>query len=137
MFIILVLFCFSFCFFSCENFLQGGTLKKELEDAISYSKAEKTSVRINVETTAYGDISPASVILLKEESVKIEFIKKTECDFYEWIVLDSSTKTSLDEKFFKLGDTTLESYKDGLDKLSVTLTLTKNYIPNIEIYPRC
>ncbi len=138
--------------FSCKNFLSGASLKEDLEKAIEYAKAPKTNVKIDVGSTVYGDVSPTSAVLIENESVDIEFIKKTECSFYKWVSYDSNGN-ELEDNVLEIKPFVLEDGKkkylyknessvlyeitlNGLEKYSIEVTLNR-VIPDIEIKPRC
>ena len=76
---LLLLFCFSLI--SCKNFLDGSSIKKELDGVIAYEKAFKTSVRIMVDTSDYGDIYPPEAALIKGDALEITFTKKKDAVF--------------------------------------------------------
>lgn len=131
-FYISILFLLLFLLFSCKNFLNGASLKEDLEKAIDYAKAPKASVVIKA--SGHGDVFPDKAVLIKGESVDIEFIINNESEFLEWVCrADTEYEMSELVKFSKEENTTMAS---GVKKYNVTVTL-KEVIPEIEIQPRC
>ena len=132
--VLLLLFCFSLL--SCKNFLDGSSIKKELDGVIAYEKAFKTSVRIMVDTSDYGDIYPPEAALIKGDALEITFTKKKDAVFKKWVCY-SSDLSQIIEDAVTFTEESKQSFDSGLTQYKVKAVLNKDDLSDIVIKPKC
>ena len=132
--VLLLLFCFSLI--SCKNFLDGSSIKKELDGVIAYEKAFKTSVRIMVDTSDYGDIYPHEAALIKGDTLEITFTKKKDAVFKKWVCY-SSDLSEIIEDAVTFTEKSEQSFDSGLTQYKVKAVLNKDDLSDIVIKPKC
>ena len=107
---------------SCENFLKGAETAEELKEAIARANAKKVTVRTSVDSSDYGDIYPPSAVLIKGDSINVQFTKKMDVVFIQWICIDSSTgKPAMEAVTFS--ELTTGKNNAGYETYSVKVTL--------------
>ncbi|MBQ6056186.1 MAG: hypothetical protein IJJ70_03120 [Treponema sp.] len=131
---LLLLFCFSLI--SCKNFLDGSSIKKELDGVIAYEKAFKTSVRIMVDTSDYGDIYPPEAALIKGDALEITFTKKKDAVFKKWLCY-SSDLSQIIEDAVTFTEKSEQTFDSGLTQYKVKAVLNKDDLSDIVIKPKC
>ncbi len=132
--VLLLLFCFSLI--GCKNFLDGSSIKKELDGVIAYEKAFKTSVRIMVDTSDYGDIYPPEAALIKGDALEITFTKKKDAVFKKWVCY-SSDLSQIIEDAVTFTEESEQSFDSGLTQYKVKAVLNKDDLSDIVIKPKC
>ena len=132
--VLLLLFCFSLI--GCKNFLDGSSIKKELDGVIAYEKAFKTSVRIMVDTSDYGDIYPHEAALIKGDTLEITFTKKKDAVFKKWVCY-SSDLSQVIEDAVTFTEESEQSFDSGLTQYKVKAVLNKDDLSDIVIKPKC
>ena len=132
--VLLLLFCFSLI--SCKNFLDGSSIKKELDGVIAYEKAFKTSVRIMVDTSDYGDIYPPEAALIKGDTLEITFTKKKDAVLKKWLCF-SSDLSQIIEDAVTFTEESKQSFDSGLTQYKVKAVLNKDDLSDIVIKPKC
>ncbi|MCR5172661.1 MAG: hypothetical protein K6B73_07345, partial [Treponema sp.] len=132
--VLLLLFCISLI--SCKNFLDGSSIKDELNGIIAYEKADKTSVRIMVDTSDYGDIYPLEASLIKGDALEITFTKKKDAVFKNWVCY-SSDLSEIIEDAVTFTEKSEQSFDSGLTQYKVKAVLNKDDLSDIVIKPKC
>ena len=132
--VLLLLFCFSLI--SCKNFLDGSSIKKELDGVIAYEKAFKTSVRIMVDTSDYGDIYPHEAALIKGDVLEITFTKKKDAVFKKWVCYSSDLSQIIEDAVIFTEESD-QSFDSGLTQYKVKAVLNKDDLSDIVIKPKC
>ena len=75
---------------SCENFLKGGEIKAELEEAIEIANSKPILYHIIADKDS-GTVSPSQATLKKKESVNLLFTPADGWSFICWEALDRTT----------------------------------------------
>ena len=132
--VLLLLFCFSLI--SCKNFLDGSSIKKELDGVIAYEKAFKTSVRIMVDTSDYGDIYPHEAALIKGDTLEITFTRKKDAVFKKWVCYSSDLSQIIEDAVI-FTEKSEQSFDSGLTQYKVKAVLNKDDLSDIVIKPKC
>lgn len=132
--VLLLLFCFSLI--GCKNFLDGSSIKKELDSVIAYEKAFKTSVRMMVDTSDYGDIYPHEAALIKGDTLEITFTRKKDAVFKKWVCY-SSDLSEIIEDAVTFTEESDQSFDSGLTQYKVKAVLNKDDLSEIVIKPKC
>lgn len=130
-FLISILFGFS----SCKNFLNAGVLKEELEAQIKLANAEKVSVRISVDKSEFGKVTPQDdVIFSVEYPVELEFKINSDYVFDSWSVIDRDTRLSVEDVVVFENETLIQ---DGIQKIYKVQATLKRKVTNLLIRPMC
>ena len=82
---------------SCENFLNGAEIKKEIEDEIAYANADSYTIRVDypkgrgvVKSPAGGEISQKVT-----DVFNVSFDPVSDWEFIRWKIVDSATKKEI------------------------------------------
>ncbi|MBP5175455.1 MAG: hypothetical protein ILP07_06050, partial [Treponema sp.] len=119
---------------SCENFLNGAEIKKEIEEHIAYANAPKATIRVSLASSDYGSVYPTEIKGAEGDSFTIEFKKKSGIEFKEWTCFDSSGAASDAVTFSDAVTTEDRENKTGTYTVKATI---KNVQDGIEIRPKC
>ena len=89
--IVLALLILPFCLTACNNFLKGGETSKQIEEFINYANAPSYTISIDYPSGKGVMKSPAGGEVQKKKSDKfvLHFEPTTDCEFVNWIILDS------------------------------------------------
>ncbi len=119
---------------SCENFLNGADIKREIEEQIAYANAPKTSIKISLASADYGSVYPTEIKGAAGDSFTIEFKKKSGIEFKGWTCFDASGQDS-DAVTFS-DESTTEDKENRTENYTVKATI-KSVQDGIEIRPKC
>ena len=119
---------------SCENFLNGADIKREIEEQIAYANAPKTTIKISLASADYGSVYPTEIRGAAGDSFTIEFKKKSGIEFKGWTCFDASGQDS-DAVTFS-DETTTEDKENRTENYTVKATI-KSVQDGIEIRPKC
>lgn len=81
---------------SCNNFLEGSALKKELEDKILYEKSESVSIKFKVNRENSGSFMTGEKLVKVGYNIENQFNVASEYDFDGFSVVRSSDGLDLD-----------------------------------------
>ncbi len=128
--------CILFLLCSCENFLNGGQLKKELEADIAYAKSESVEIRVECDA-AFGTIMSLPVLNKKvTDEFTVEFKINDGIKFSQWKVYYENEGNLIEQdtnKFIEIINYN-ETSTDGSYK--ATLRFVKS-VEKIVIKPDC
>ncbi len=100
-------------FSSCQNFLQGGDIKNQIEEMIAHAKAEKYRIRFSPGSSDFGVVYPQEMNMAEGDYVTIEFDKSQGCIFNAWICCDGTGKIL--EDAFEFSNESVSSSKYTVD----------------------
>ena len=69
---------------SCENFLRGGEIKQEIEDAIAYNNAKEISVLIQPEEGTGSTVPSGNHKAKKGYNFEVSFSENPAYSFIKW-----------------------------------------------------
>ncbi|MBP5283070.1 MAG: hypothetical protein J6Y93_00175, partial [Treponema sp.] len=119
-------------FVSCDNFLEGSDLKKELESEIDYANSDKAVLTIYVTSADFGTVYPSSFTGAKGEKVTIEFTQKAGTEYVKWDYLGGTA----DGIVFSDEVNPAEPDSFGVYHRKVTVTINDPRY-NYKVFPRC
>ena len=119
---------------SCENFLNGADIKREIEEQIAYANAPKTTIRVSLASSDYGSVYPTEIKGAAGDSFTIEFKKKSGIEFKGWTCFDANGQDS-DAVTFS-DESTTEDKENRTENYTVKATI-KSVQDGIEIRPKC
>ena len=115
----------SILFFSCDNFLKGANIKRELDDAIEIANSKPVTIYVTVEPGS-GSVNVERVSAKRKQSFDLVFTPSSSWQFVRWEVYDRQTGQRLDDAI---------SFENPLSP-DTKFTVTKA-LENLEIRPRC
>ena len=115
----------SIFFFSCDNFLKGANIKRELDDAIEIANSKPVTIYVTVEQGS-GSVNVERVSAKRKQSFDLVFTPSSSWQFVRWEVYDRQTGQRLDDAI---------SFENPLSP-DTKFTVTKA-LENLEIRPRC
>lgn len=115
----------SILFFSCDNFLKGANIKRELDDAIEIANSKPVTIYVTVEPGS-GSVNVERVSAKRKQSFDLVFTPSSSWQFVRWEVYDRQTGQCLDDAI---------SFENSLSP-DTKFTVTKA-LENLEIRPRC
>ena len=95
-------------FASCENFLKGAEIKKQLDEAIEIANANPVSIYADAEEGS-GTVTISKQQLKKKETFEVRFKPATGWRFIKWEVRDRQTKEIVTEVVLFDDETALET----------------------------
>lgn len=122
-------------FTSCQNFINGGSLKQELEEVIDYATSPKTEIFLETVSSDYGDIFPLNAVLIKNQSFTVEFTQKQGIGFSRWGCQNLENGTFINDAV-TIKEISVEETGDGFIKRKVEVKLIKHY-EKLSIIPLC
>lgn len=126
-----------FTFTSCENFLKGGEIRKQIEADIAYANAPDITVTVSPQNNAQGQVTTGTRVTVKiGYPFTVNFVVDEAYNFGGWAAYQnftSITDTPLSDEYVEFSD------EDGKgpgksSKCSVTI---KQHIDNLWIVPVC
>lgn len=118
----------------CENFLQGATTKKQLDDLVAYLNAPKATIKVSLGSADFGIVYPPNFTGTEGESFTIEFTKKENVVFKCWTCFDSNGNSSEDVTFSE--ESVRYDPANGSNIYTVKATIN-NIKEGIEVRPKC
>ncbi|MBR5402201.1 MAG: hypothetical protein IK102_10375 [Treponema sp.] len=110
---------------SCDNFLQAGDLKQQLDEAIEIANSNPVTYFVFVDEGT-GSVNPASVLVRKKDTFEIIFTLSENYNFECWEVLDRKTGKPV------TGSLQFENSMSLETKVTVI-----NPIEGLVIHPKC
>ncbi len=126
-----------FTFTSCENFLKGGEIRKQIEADIAYANAPDITVTVSPQNNAQGQVTTGTRVTVKiGYPFTVNFVVDEAYNFGGWAAYQnftSITDTPLSDEYVEFSD------EDGKgpgksSKCSITI---KQHIDNLWIVPVC
>ncbi len=133
----LLILLFTILFTSCENFLKSKDVSDELNRKIAYANAPKTTVKMRVDNSDYGDIYPPSVTVAEGDTFEVEFTQKQAAVFKYWMITNPQTGEELGEDCLVITAERLTS-NNAEKTITRKITVQVNSLPeDAEIRPKC
>ncbi|MBO4533158.1 MAG: hypothetical protein IKX70_04645 [Treponema sp.] len=99
---------------SCENFLKGGSIRKDLEEAIEIANTNPVTIYIEAEEGS-GTVTPTQLRLKKKETFDLRYKPASSWRFIKWEVRDRNTKEVVTDVIQFDDETALETKGRVLD----------------------
>lgn len=122
---------------SCDNFLNGSQVQKEIEDAIAYANATDISVTVSPQNNLQGQVTTGNRVTVKiGYPFTVNFVVADAYTFGGWVAYQnftSLTDTPLSDEYIEFSD---EDGK-GPGKNPKCTVIIKKKIENLWIVPIC
>ena len=126
-----------FTFTSCENFLKGAEIRKQIEADIAYANAPDITVTVSPQNNAQGQVTTGTRVTVKiGYPFTVNFVVDEAYNFGGWAAYQnftSITDTPLSDEYVEFSD---EDGK-GPGKSSKCTVTIKQHIDNLWIVPVC
>ena len=126
-----------FAFTSCENFLKGAEIRKQIEADIAYANAPDITVTVSPQNNAQGQVTTGTRVTVKiGYPFTVNFVVDEAYNFGGWAAYQnftSITDTPLSDEYVEFSD---EDGK-GPGKSSKCTVTIKQHIDNLWIVPVC
>lgn len=112
---------------SCENFLDGGDVKREIEDAIAYNNAKQLTVLLSAQEGTGSTLPSGNYTAKQGYDFEISFSENPAYSFVKWTAVSrTDSKTEITEGI------TFEDEKSPVTNVKIT-----NLSDSIKIVPLC
>ena len=112
---------------SCENFLDGGDVKREIEDAIAYNNAKQLTVLLSAQEGTGSTLPSGNYTAKQGYDFEISFSENPAYSFVKWTAVSrTDSKTEITEGI------TFEDKYSSVTKVKIT-----NLSDSIKIVPLC
>ena len=115
---------------SCDNFLKGGEIKKEIQDTIAYNNAKEIEVLIQSKANEGTTVPSGNYTAKKGYEFEISFTEVQGYSFIEWIAVDKNDEADNPEEITK--GVTFQDKTSPKTKVKITNDKTA-----IKIIPKC
>ena len=112
---------------SCENFLKGGQVAKEIEEAIAYNNAKEITVLIQSDAGKGTTLPSGNYTAKKGYDFEISFSEAQGYSFIEWIAVDKNDESKIISEGITFADA-----KAPKTKVKITNDKTA-----VKILPKC
>ena len=112
-------------FTSCENFLKGADVRKDLEEAIEIANTQPVTYYVTTEKGA-GTVIPQSINVKKKENFQLKFTLEENWKFICWQAVDKETGEVLENAVY---------FENPQSTETKAYIITPN--ENIQIYAKC
>ena len=83
------------CLSSCDNFLNGGDVKQEIEDAIAYNNAKELTVLVSANEGTGSTLPGGNYTAKQGYAFEISFSENPDYSFVEWIAVEKNNPAKI------------------------------------------
>ncbi len=112
---------------SCENFLKGGEIKREIQETIAFNNAKEIEVLIQAKANEGTTVPSGNYVAKKGYEFEISFSETQGFSFIEWVAVDKN-----DESKIITEGVTFQDKTSAKTKVKIT-----NDTSSIKILPKC
>ena len=99
---------------SCENFLKGASIRKDLEEALEIANANPVTIYVEAEEGS-GTVTPTQLRLKKKETFELRYKMNDSWRFIKWEVRDRYTKEPVPDAISFYDETAFETKATLID----------------------
>ena len=99
---------------SCENFLKGASIRKDLEEALEIANANPVTIYVEAEDGS-GTVTPTQLRLKKKETFELRYKMNDSWRFIKWEVRDRYTKEPVPDAISFYDETAFETKATLID----------------------
>ncbi len=99
---------------SCENFLKGASIRKDLEEAIAIANTNPVTIYVEAEEGS-GTVTPTQLRLKKKETFELRYKMNDSWRFIKWEVRDRYTKEPVPDAITFYDETAFETKATLID----------------------